>query len=133
MIKITQTRFQKSHLSLLTLSITVSKNSLKHPNHSLSHLNTQTLTLKHSPPSNTETLTLPETIPSLVATHSDTQTFTLPKTLLSSATRKPSVKIPLILLFCLYPFVKIPPCLSPFNISPTKVQIFSIEHPSFNF
>ena len=54
MIKITQTRFQKSHLSLLTLSITVSKNSLKHPNHSLSHLNTQTLSsFKHWNPHST--------------------------------------------------------------------------------
>ena len=35
--------------------------------------------------------------------------------------------------FSPYPFVKIPHCLSPFNIPPTKVQIFSLEYPSFNF
>ena len=77
------------------------KHSLRHPNHSLSHSNTQTL--KYSTPSDTKTLTLPKTIPSSAATHLDTQTFTLPGTLLSLAARKPLVKIPFILPFCQNP------------------------------
>ena len=99
-IKITQTRFQKSHSNTKNTHSHTFKHGFKKLTQTPKSL---TLTLNHSPPSDTQTLTLLETIPSSVATHSDTQTFTLLEMLLSSAARKPSVKIPLILPFCQNP------------------------------
>ena len=117
MIKITQTRFQKSH-SLLShfQTLTQTPKSL-------------TFTLKHSPHSDTETLTLPKTIPSSATTHLDTQTFTLSETLLSLAARKPSVKIPFIL-----PFFQNPSLFVSFQ-HPTNESLYIFFHkaPKFQF
>ena len=130
-----------SNISFITLTLQT-QNSLRHPNHSLSHSNTFTLSLKHPnhslSPSNTlllqtpkpspETLTLLVTIPSLADTHSNTQTPSLYR----KRSPHPYLHLDIQNPFSPYPFVKIPPCFS-FQHPTNKSSDFFHRVPKFQF